>query len=73
MTAETVHTVKIICGTLIAVGLIINFFERWFAPHHLLLESSPDFPAWLGWVGWVVAALAAAGYFVLDIISWGAT
>ncbi len=23
----------------------------------------------LGWVGWMVAAVAAAGYFVLDIIS----
>ena len=69
MNPELVHTIKIICGTLVAVGLVINFFERWFAPHTLLLESSPNFPAWLGWVGWGVAALAAVAYFVLDIIS----
>jgi uncharacterized membrane protein len=69
MTSETVHTVKIICGTLVAVGLLINFFERWFAPHTLLLESSPNFPAWLGWVGWVVAVVAAVGYFFIDVTS----
>ena len=69
MTPETVHTAKVIFGTLVAVGLVINFFERWFAPHTLLLESSPNFPAWLGWTGWVVAALAAVGYFVIDIKS----
>jgi len=69
MTPETVHTIKIICGTLVAVGgLLINFFERWFTPHHLLLESSPKFPAWMGWLGWTVAAIAAVDYFVLDII-----
>lgn len=69
MTPDTVNTIKMICGTLVAVGLVINFFERWFAPHTLLLESSPEFPSWMGWVGWVVAAVAAAGYFALDTLS----
>jgi uncharacterized membrane protein len=69
MTPETVHTVKVICGTLVAVGLVINFFERWFAPHTLLQESSPNFPKWLGWVGWVVASLAAIGYVIVDLRS----
>ena len=69
MTPETVHTAKVIFGTLVAVGLVINFFERWFAPPTLRLESSANFPAWLGWTGWVVAALAAVGYFVIDIKS----
>ena len=69
MTLEAVHTAKVICGTLVAVGLVINFFERWFTPHTLMLESSPNFPAWLGWIAWVVAALAAVGYFVIDITS----
>jgi protein-S-isoprenylcysteine O-methyltransferase Ste14 len=67
MTPGTAHTAKVIFGTLVVVGLVINFFERWFAPHMLLVESSPNFPAWLGWTGWVVAALAAVGYFVIDI------
>jgi uncharacterized membrane protein len=69
MTPKTMHTVKVVCGTLVAVGLIINFFERWFAPHTLLLESSPNFPEWLGWGGWVVAAIAAIGYVVIDLRS----
>ena len=68
MTPEIVHTAKVICGTLVSTGLLINFFERWFAPHTLLLESSPRFPAWLGWLGWLVAAAAAVGYFVIDLI-----
>ena len=67
MTLEAVHTAKVICGTLVAVALVINFFERCFAPHMVVLESSPNFPAWLGWVAWVVAAFAAVGYFVIDI------
>lgn len=67
MTSETKHTAKVIFGTLVVVGLVINFFERWFAPQTLLLESSPNFPAWLGWTAWVVAALAAVGYFVIEI------
>jgi len=69
MTNETLHSIRIVCGTMVAMGFTINFFERWFAPHALLLETSPRFPAWLGWLGWAAAALAAIGYFAIDIIS----
>lgn len=69
MNASTVLIVKAVCGTLVVVGLLINFFERKYAPHALLLESSPNFPAWLGWAGWVVALLASVGYFLIDVIA----
>jgi uncharacterized protein involved in cysteine biosynthesis len=59
--------VKAVCGTLVVVALAINFFERKFAPHTLLLESSPRFPSWLGWLGWGLAAIAALVYFYLDV------
>jgi hypothetical protein len=65
-----VHTIKVIAGTLLVVGLAINFFERWYAPHTLLLESSPNFPTWLAWLGWVLAAVAAITYFGVDIVEW---
>ena len=58
---------KIIFGMLVAAGLVIGFFERWFAPHSILMESSPNFPNWLGWVGWVMASVAAIGYVWIDI------
>lgn len=69
MSPELVHTIKIVFGTLVIIGLVINFFERWFSPHTLLLESSPSFPSWLGWLGWSVAATATIGYFALDVLS----
>lgn len=68
MNVSTVLIVKAVCGTLVVVGLLINFFERKYAPHTLLLESSPNFPSWLGWAGWVVALSAAVGYFIVDVI-----
>ena len=67
MSSSELLTIKIVCGTLVVVALVINFFERKFAPHVLLLQSSPRFPSWLGWLGWGLAAIAALTYFYLDV------
>ncbi len=68
MTPFAQHTLKLVAGTLVVVALVINFFERWYAPQTLLLESSPNFPAWIGWAGWTLAAVAALTYFSIDFL-----
>ena len=36
-------------------GLVLGFFERLKAPSFLVIEQSPNYPAWLGWFGWILA------------------
>jgi len=67
MSPSTLFAIKVSCGTLVVIALVINFFERRYAPHTLLLESSPRFPSWLGWLGWSLASLAALAYFYIDV------
>ena len=62
-----IGSIKLIAGTLIIVSLVIGFLEKWYAPHMIVLESSPDFPNWLGWAGWIIAASAALTYIGLDV------
>jgi hypothetical protein len=62
------HTLKLVAGTLVVVALVINFFERWYAPQTLVLESSSNFPAWIGWAGWGLAVVAALTYFSIDFL-----
>jgi hypothetical protein len=62
------HTLKLVAGTLVVVALVINFFDRWYAPQTLVLESSPNFPTWIGWAGWGLAAVAALTYFSIDFL-----
>ena len=42
-------SLKIIAGTLVVVGIVVGFIELRYAPHALLLQSSPDRPWWLPW------------------------
>jgi hypothetical protein len=70
MAPDTQHTLKAVAGTTLIIGIVINFFERWYSPHRLLLASSPEFPAWLGWLGWILASVAAFVYIAIDIAFW---
>jgi hypothetical protein len=45
-----IETLKIVAATVVVVGIVAGFLDPWYAPHHLLLESSPDRPRWLGWL-----------------------
>jgi hypothetical protein len=60
---------KIVAATLVIVGVVVGFVDMKYAPHHLLLESSPDRPWWLStWLGWAVTSAAAILYIVLDYL-----
>ena len=64
-----ISKLKIVAATIVIVGVIVGFLEMRYAPHGLLLESSPDRPAWLpGWLGWAVASASAILYIVLDYL-----
>ena len=70
MAPDIQRTLKAVAGTTLVIGIVINFFERWYSPHHLLLNSSPEFPGWLGWLGWILASIAALVYIAIDITAW---
>ena len=57
---------KIIAATLVVVGIVINLYILKNSPHTLLLESSPEQPAWLPWAGWAITSASAAFYIGLD-------
>lgn len=58
---------KIAAGTATVIGIVLGLLDRVFAPHALLAESSPDYPAWLGWLGFIVASVAALSYIIVDL------
>ena len=70
MLPESQQVIKVIAGTAVVIALGIGFFERWYKPDYLLLESSRELPAWIGWFGWVLAASGALAYFFVDLQSW---
>jgi len=64
-----ISKLKIVAATIVIVGVIVGFLEMRYAPHQLLLESSPDRPFWLPrWLGWAVTSAAAILYIVLDYL-----
>jgi hypothetical protein len=64
-----ISKLKIVAATIVIVGVIVGFLEMKYAPHGLLLESSPDRPYWLPqWLGWAVTSAAAILYIVLDYL-----
>ena len=60
---------KIAAATLVVVGIVVGFINIRYAPHTLLLESSPNRPWWLPWVAWLLSSLSAAFYIVLDFMA----
>ncbi|MEX0805537.1 MAG: hypothetical protein WD688_19790 [Candidatus Binatia bacterium] len=68
MSPSSQHTVKVVAGTLLVISLAVGFLERWCAPHALILESSPDFPGWIGRLGLFLATLGTVAYLGVDIV-----
>jgi len=64
-----ISKLKIIAAVVVIAGVIVGYLEMKYAPHGLLLESSPDRPSWLpGWLGWAVASASAILYILLDYL-----
>ena len=63
-----IEKLKIVTATVVIVGIVVSFFDRWYAPNALLLESSPNRPWWLGWLMWVLASVPAILYLLLDYL-----
>ncbi len=61
-------TLKIIAATVTLIGIIIGFLELRYAPHHLLLESSPKYPNWAKWLRWAITAIAPIVYIAVDFL-----
>ena len=52
-----IEKLKIVTATVVIVGIVVSFLDRWYAPHALLLESSPNRPWWLAWLVWVLTSV----------------
>jgi hypothetical protein len=63
-----ITTLKIASATLVIVGVVAGFLDLLYAPHYLMLHSSPKRPAWLRWLVWAVASSSAILYIVLDYL-----
>jgi hypothetical protein len=57
---------KIIAAVVTVIGLLFAFLERYFAPHALVTEDSPNYPDWLKWFGLILTALGVLTYIVID-------
>ena len=62
----TKRDLKIIAATLTVVGAILSVLDKIFAPHHLLLESSPSYPDFLRTTGWLFLLIPPLIYIALD-------
>jgi len=61
-----IDELKIVAATLVVVGIGISFYNLKNSPDALLLESSPERPAWLPWLGWSITSASAVLYIALD-------
>src|SRR4030095_10333313 len=67
---HVITSLKIIAATLVVVGIVVGFLELRYAPHRLLLQSSPDRPWWLPErIGWLLTSVTAILYIVLDYMA----
>jgi len=57
---------KIVAATLTVVGAILSILDKIFAPHQLLLESSPNYPDALRTTGWLFLLIPPLVYIILD-------
>jgi type VI protein secretion system component VasK len=59
---------KLVAATLVVVGAFLSFLDLRYAPHHLLLQSSPQRPPWLSWAAWAMPTASALLYIILDVV-----
>jgi hypothetical protein len=70
MRAETRSTIKVISGTVLFMGLVFGFIERYYAPNTLVTENSTILQGWVGWTGWVLSGVATVVYVLIDVFEW---
>ena len=57
---------KIIAASFTVVGVILSVLDKIYAPHRLLLESSPNYPEFLRYLGWLFLIVPPLIYIGLD-------
>lgn len=70
MKANTRSTIKLISGTVLFIGLVFGFIDRYYAPTAIVTENSTILPAWMGWIGWILPSAAAVVYVLMDFLEW---
>lgn len=63
-----IEKLKVVTAMVVIVGIVVSFLDRWYAPHGLQLESSPNRPWWLAWLVWVLTSVPAILYILLDYL-----
>jgi len=63
---KNMHNLKIIFGTVMVIGTLLQGVELYFDPDVLLLESSPQYPEYLFWMRWIITFIAVVGYLYID-------
>jgi hypothetical protein len=63
----TKNGLKIVAGTTTIIGIILSVLNKTYAPHYLLLASSPDFPECLRTAAWLTPLIASFFYIALDL------
>jgi len=61
-------TLKVAAATTTFIGIVMGFFELYYSPHVLVLESSPAYPDWIKWLRWSITAIAPIVYIVVDYL-----
>jgi hypothetical protein len=59
---------KIIAGTITIIGALFSILDKVYAPHYLLLRSSPEYPKILRTLGWIMLLIASLIYIFIDIL-----
>ncbi|MBT6053348.1 MAG: hypothetical protein HOI47_09855 [Candidatus Scalindua sp.] len=61
-------SIKIVLGTIVVVGTLMQGIELYYAPDIILLESSRQYPEYLYWIRWIITFIAVVGFFAVDFL-----
>ncbi len=70
MTKSQHHGLKIAAAVALAFALGVGVVERIFAPGYLLLDDSPQIPAWVRWFNFGLGAFSSIAYIAIDVAEW---
>ena len=57
---------KVVLGTVVIIGILLQGIELYYAPDVLVFVSSKQYPEYLSWIRWAVTLIAAIGYLLID-------